>query len=423
MYSAPQGHRPFPPSGGTQSDSRDRENAVNNFQDIESFLDSVLVQTPVSLNADLVPTVLSKGLGLNTDSTSFGQQGSNDRKQGSGKPWSSVSNGVPLTQRNTTTNNFNNGSTEAAKQNGARKEDTDGSGRRLDGKKPETAPVGTGNLQPSPHHGNTKGIYRVDQNVGGMDKGKEVHPGGEKIVGEGSMGMKGESFRPDMNALQSQQQMVQQMYAANMVKPDESGALMGRLEQQAGKGDPMASQARMRGGVPEQQQQQQMYPPGMMFPPQQQAGSWGYAPMPYYYPTQSQFQAACMNQPFPYPMPVPPSAMGQQRRFAFYPGLYQEAPIGGEEEDIDDKAKALKKSRLVWTKELHMSFLAAIDRCGGIQKASPKAIMKDMNVDGLTRENVASHLQKYRMRLKKSSSQEQHDIETDDNGKKDDHSL
>jgi SHAQKYF class myb-like DNA-binding protein len=174
--------------------------------------------------------------------------------------------------------------------------------------------------------------------------------------------------------------------------------------------------------LPEQQQQQQhMYPPGMMFsPPQQQAAPWGYAPMPYYYPSQSQFQAPCMNQAFPYPVSLPPSAM-EQRRFAFYPGVYQEAPIGEEEEDIDDKAKALKKSRLVWTKELHTLFLAAIERCGGIHKASPKAIMKDMNVDGLTRENVASHLQKYRMRLKRYSSQEQHDVETDDTDKRHDH--
>ena len=414
MYSAPQGQR-FP-SGGTQSDSRDRENAVNNFQDIESFLDSVLVQTPVSLNADLVPAILSKGLGLNTDSTSFGQQGSNDRKQGSGKPWSSVSNGVPLTQRNTTTNNFNNGSTEAARQQGARKEDTDGSGKRPDGKYTGTAPTGVGNFRPSPLHGNAKHLYRSDQNMGGMAKGKEAHPDGVKM-GEGSMGTKGESFRPDMNAMQAQQHMVQQLLAANMVKPDESGALMGRLEQQAGKADPVLGQASLR-GVPEQQQQH-MYPPGMMFPPpQQQAAPWGYAPVPYYYPPQSQFQAPSMNQAFPYPVPLPPSAMGQQRRFAFYPGIYQEAPIGEEEEDIDDKAKALKKTRLVWTKELHTLFLAAIERCGGIHKASPKAIMKDMNVDGLTRENVASHLQKYRMRLKKDCSQEQHDVETDDTDKK-----
>ncbi len=37
----------------------------------------------------------------------------------------------------------------------------------------------------------------------------------------------------------------------------------------------------------------------------------------------------------------------------------------------------------------------------GVDKAVPKTIMQLMKVDGLTRENVASHLQKYRLSLKK----------------------
>ena len=66
----------------------------NNFQDIEAFLERVLVQNPVSIDAELVPPLLSRGLGLNNDSSSVGQQGSNgnDRRVTSGKPWSSVSN-------------------------------------------------------------------------------------------------------------------------------------------------------------------------------------------------------------------------------------------------------------------------------------------------------------------------------------------
>ena len=35
-----------------------------------------------------------------------------------------------------------------------------------------------------------------------------------------------------------------------------------------------------------------------------------------------------------------------------------------------------------------------------MENAVPKVILKMMNVDGMTRENVASHLQKYRLHLK-----------------------
>lgn len=36
----------------------------------------------------------------------------------------------------------------------------------------------------------------------------------------------------------------------------------------------------------------------------------------------------------------------------------------------------------------------------GMENAVPKVILKMMNVDGITRENVASHLQKYRLHLR-----------------------
>ena len=37
----------------------------------------------------------------------------------------------------------------------------------------------------------------------------------------------------------------------------------------------------------------------------------------------------------------------------------------------------------------------------GVKKAVPKTILQLMNVEGMTRENVASHLQKYRLYLKR----------------------
>ncbi|KAL6571609.1 hypothetical protein OROHE_003252 [Orobanche hederae] len=76
------------------------------------------------------------------------------------------------------------------------------------------------------------------------------------------------------------------------------------------------------------------------------------------------------------------------------------------EGDEKDDTSRLKKPRLVWTSELHLQFMAAVCQLG-IDKAVPKKILDLMNVPGLTRENVASHLQKYRAYLKKISGQHQ----------------
>ncbi|KAB8112907.1 hypothetical protein EE612_051704 [Oryza sativa] len=61
----------------------------------------------------------------------------------------------------------------------------------------------------------------------------------------------------------------------------------------------------------------------------------------------------------------------------------------------------LGKSRLTWTTQLHRQFIAAVNHLGE-DKAVPKKILGIMKVKHLTREQVASHLQKYRMQLKKS---------------------
>ncbi|GAB2232646.1 hypothetical protein Droror1_Dr00011688 [Drosera rotundifolia] len=62
-----------------------------------------------------------------------------------------------------------------------------------------------------------------------------------------------------------------------------------------------------------------------------------------------------------------------------------------------------KKQRVIWSKDLHDKFVSAIEELG-MEKAFPKKILDLMKVDGLTREHVASHLQKYRMYLKKCSN-------------------
>ncbi|GMY10922.1 transcription factor PCL1-like [Fagus crenata] len=65
-------------------------------------------------------------------------------------------------------------------------------------------------------------------------------------------------------------------------------------------------------------------------------------------------------------------------------------------------ARTLKRQRLVWTPQLHKRFVDVVGHLG-IKNAVPKTIMQLMNVEGLTRENVASHLQKYRLYLKRMS--------------------
>ncbi|KAL1201104.1 Two-component response regulator ARR14 [Cardamine amara subsp. amara] len=73
--------------------------------------------------------------------------------------------------------------------------------------------------------------------------------------------------------------------------------------------------------------------------------------------------------------------------------------VDREEDDLLDPGNS-KKSRVVWSIELHQQFVNAVNRLG-IEKAVPKRILELMNVPGLSRENVASHLQKFRLYLKR----------------------
>ncbi|XP_072977384.1 two-component response regulator ORR23-like [Typha angustifolia] len=80
-----------------------------------------------------------------------------------------------------------------------------------------------------------------------------------------------------------------------------------------------------------------------------------------------------------------------------------------EEYDYEENAQenedpsTQKKPRVVWSVELHRKFVAAVNQLG-IDKAVPKRILDLMNVEKLTRENVASHLQKYRLYLRRLSA-------------------
>ncbi|XLS87673.1 hypothetical protein HN51_037839 [Arachis hypogaea] len=71
----------------------------------------------------------------------------------------------------------------------------------------------------------------------------------------------------------------------------------------------------------------------------------------------------------------------------------------GHNQDVQPNTPS-KKPRFVWTEERHQMFVDAVLQLG-IDKAVPRKILEWMDIPDLRRENVASHLQKYRMHLKK----------------------
>eukprot|EP00741_Cyanophora_paradoxa_P013803 tig00020710_g13325.t1 len=58
------------------------------------------------------------------------------------------------------------------------------------------------------------------------------------------------------------------------------------------------------------------------------------------------------------------------------------------------------KRRLVWTTELHDHFVRAVEHLG-IERATPKAVLSVMGIEDLRLEHIKSHLQKYRVSLRK----------------------
>ncbi|CAL9060053.1 unnamed protein product [Musa banksii] len=75
-----------------------------------------------------------------------------------------------------------------------------------------------------------------------------------------------------------------------------------------------------------------------------------------------------------------------------------------EEEDDDDRKVSVrpyvrsKNPRLRWTPDLHLSFVHAVERLGGKDRATPKLVLQLMNVTGLSISHVKSHLQMYRIK-------------------------
>ncbi|WOG96647.1 hypothetical protein DCAR_0415983 [Daucus carota subsp. sativus] len=62
-----------------------------------------------------------------------------------------------------------------------------------------------------------------------------------------------------------------------------------------------------------------------------------------------------------------------------------------------------RKARRCWSPDLHRRFVNALQMLGGSQVATPKQIREVMKVDGLTNDEVKSHLQKYRLHTRRPS--------------------
>ncbi|KAK9056686.1 hypothetical protein SSX86_024048 [Deinandra increscens subsp. villosa] len=64
-----------------------------------------------------------------------------------------------------------------------------------------------------------------------------------------------------------------------------------------------------------------------------------------------------------------------------------------EETEKENAGRAIRKQRRRWSAELHRLFVDALQHLGGSQVATPKQIRELMKVDGLTNDEVKSHLQ------------------------------
>ncbi|XP_062224523.1 two-component response regulator ORR24-like [Phragmites australis] len=73
---------------------------------------------------------------------------------------------------------------------------------------------------------------------------------------------------------------------------------------------------------------------------------------------------------------------------------------GPEEDRENTYSSTQKRRRIQWSGQLHHKFVEVVNQIG-VDRAVPKKILEMMNVDGINRENVSSHLQKYRLGLKK----------------------
>uniref|UniRef100_A0A0D9XRI8 Response regulatory domain-containing protein n=1 Tax=Leersia perrieri TaxID=77586 RepID=A0A0D9XRI8_9ORYZ len=80
-----------------------------------------------------------------------------------------------------------------------------------------------------------------------------------------------------------------------------------------------------------------------------------------------------------------------------------------DEDDYDENKQNIqflsqKKPRVAWTPDLHQDFVNVVAKLG-VDNVVPTKILQMMKPNHLTRDNVASHLQKYRLYLKRVNTQ------------------
>ncbi|KAL6903682.1 hypothetical protein ACP4OV_004495 [Aristida adscensionis] len=123
-----------------------------------------------------------------------------------------------------------------------------------------------------------------------------------------------------------------------------------------------------------------------------------------------------MAEYIPGPVSSPPSSETWQRMF------HQSVSIPSDPQQLypnvsppattNVQSPKRTKIRMRWTVEMHDRFIDAINQLGGSENAKPKAILDLMNVEGLTREHVKSHLQKYKLTQARHHPSEGTSIET-----------